>query len=63
MPEETLDSIKTELIYKEFLNQHRDELTFPKITAHQHSRYTPFDAEYKQFIRLIVTYIEPRKEK
>jgi len=37
--------------------------TFSKKTKNLHSRYTQFDDEYLYFLRLVLKYIEPRKEK
>ena len=53
-------------MFKDFLKKYNNHFAYPKInfeTSLQHSRYTPFDDGYNDFIRIILQKIEPRYEK
>jgi len=63
MPEITLDNIRQQLMFRDFLIRYSHLFMAPKHKGLNHSRYTVFDNEYKNFMRSVLGFIEPRLER
>jgi len=54
MHEHTLDQVKFKLIFSNFLSKYYYSFDFPKDSPLSNTRYTYFDIEYVQFMRLLL---------
>ena len=51
------------MLFREFLRKYGQRLQLEKLSPHKHSRYTWYDKDYRDYIVLLLSKLEPRFEK
>ena len=63
MPIEMTDDLLTSMVFRPFFDRYSHVLKYDKENSyHKHERYGWKDLEYREFIRELVSYLEPRYE-